>query len=156
MLGWLVVRWVRDLPSARFHGPTSSHLLSPVAIRTSLVILLSSTPIPPTTTTQWKPSSSSSPPCRETRLHSRTLQMPTPQPASLFGCAGGVYFVMPSLLEPGGRSKMSQTRAKTRDGEARRMKASSPLDGRICSSDFNQILPRPLLTSSTQVARFFL
>lgn len=154
MLGWLVVRWVRDLPSARFHGPTSSHLLSPVAIRTS--------PSNPslinanTTTTQWKPSSSSSPPCRKTRLHSRTLQMPTPQPASLFGCAGGVYFVMPSLLEPGGRSKMSQARAKTRDGEARRMKASSPLDGRICSSDFNQILPRPLLTSSTQVARFFL
>lgn len=26
---------------------------------------------------------------RERRLHSRTLQMPTPQPASLFGCAGG-------------------------------------------------------------------
>lgn len=155
MLGWLVVRWVRDLPSARFHGPTSSHLLSPVAIRTSLVILLSSTPIPPLRNgSHHHPPSS--PPCRETRLHSRTLQMPTPQPASLFGCAGGVYFVMPSLLEPGGRSKMSQARAKTRDGEARRMKASSPLDGRICSSDFNQILPRPLLSSPTQVARFFL
>lgn len=163
-VGW----WLGGL--GIFHPPDSMdrpHLIFSISHRLYLLAIRTSTWNPSlinvnTTTTQWKPSSileihgSIHGHCK-CRRHNRL-----PFLAAL--AAAFYYFVMPSLLEPGGRSKMSQARAKTSDGEARRMKASSlvttrrnqsahPIVSRSCHVHCS-IHPHKSLASSSRMLGF--
>lgn len=143
----LVGGWVRDLPSARFHEPTSSHLFH------------LSSPVPPSYKNFNLESFS-----HQRKNHHYAMEaiiIILERHGSIHGhckcrrhnrlpflaalAAAFYYFVMPSLLEPGGRSKMSQARAKTSDGEARRMKASSLVTTRRNQS------AHPIVTRSCHV-----